>query len=114
MKKGAVGRLNRRQFEVQAREKGRAYHGRLFSLTSKMPKDGSIKPSFACIVSKKVEKTAVGRNTIKRRAREVMADILAGKKPMVVVARAKQAASGASFTAIERELRDLCLEAGIV
>jgi len=62
-------RVNRKTFD-ETLQKSRTFHSAYFSL--RVRKDDTLTaPRFAVVVSKKVAKTAVARNLIKRRSREI-------------------------------------------
>jgi ribonuclease P protein component len=71
-----IRRTVSRELFGEVLKKGQVYHSALFSIRALST------PFSACtaVVSKKVIKTAVGRNTAKRRARDIVAGILEANK----------------------------------
>ncbi len=85
-----------------ARKPEKAASGRLFTI-QRLPFQGDT-ARFSCVVSKKVARTAVDRNRVRRRVR-------AAFRPLVVtglfVIHIKKPALAAPFTEIARELAEL-------
>jgi ribonuclease P protein component len=94
---------------------GKVEHGRLFWMRSASLPTG-LPSRFAVAVSKKVAKTAVLRNKMKRvvyRAIETLdKDVLAGESSVMTIFGVKKDISGALFEEVVQELRDLLLKKG--
>jgi ribonuclease P protein component len=90
----------------------RNFHSPHFSFKSQKADSGSAR--FAVIVSKKMEKTAVGRNKIKRRMRAALSPFAKHAKPSVNFVYAKKGAAAISFKEIQKEINLLLTEAKIV
>ncbi len=72
-------------------------------------------PQFAIIVSKKVEKTSVGRHLIKRKISGVLENELTKISPdfkKTVVFFVKQSEGGVNFTKIKKDLLEIMKKAG--
>jgi ribonuclease P protein component len=81
--------------------KGRIVFGPLFNV--RFLNIGSAPSKFAFVVSKKTEKTAVGRNRIKRRLREVVQRYITTIKPgFDIVINIKRSALSASYEELEK------------
>lgn len=64
-----------------------------------------VKSRFSVVVSKKVAKTAVSRNLIKRRFYSVIEGLPAPKNPYIAIVYVKKEAVKASFAQISTELK---------
>lgn len=85
---------------------GKRVHGRFFSLLV-APIAGD-HAKCAVVASTKVAAKAVDRNTIKRRARNVVARRIAGvQQPVALVLYSKREAKTADFSEIERDIEAL-------
>ena len=94
-------RLSREELEIVMKT-GSRIHGRLFSFVFK--KTG--RSACAVVISKKVAKTAVARNTIRRRVRAILTHEPAS---VTLVCIAKAPAATASFDEIRDDIRRFLL-----
>lgn len=100
-------RLTRAELNLLLKAKTRRVNGRYFTLTT-LPRPEDSVSRTTCVVSKKVARRAVDRNTIKRRAREVIRTILGQvKKPAFFMLYAKREALGASHEEISEDIMNL-------
>ncbi len=91
-------------------EKGRVAHSPLFLL--RYVSNTGVQSRFAAIVPVKVVKTAVGRNTLKRKTYEAVQKVYSRIAPGYKIALlAKSPAITASVTTIEADLKDLFVKA---
>lgn len=98
-------RINRETFE-EIMKKGRIIHSGLFSMRFlKNPLNTS---SFSVVVAKKVAKTAVSRNKIRRRAYSILAKL--PKKPYFMAFFAKKGVEKAAFAEVRSELESLVVK----
>ena len=75
----------------------------------------TIEDKFTFVVSSSVEKTAVGRNLLKRRARAIVAKFLSKLKGgHIVMFIFKKPAVEATFTEVEKEILIVLSKLGIV
>ena len=100
-------RITRADFIQLGKTSSKRYAGTYFTLTaSHISDDSNIK--MACVVSKKVSKSAVVRNRIRRQCREIVRPILPRvSKPISLVFYAKKDAIQASFVGLEMDVRTL-------
>ncbi len=91
--------------EIRRIRSPRRSHGELFSL-SVSPSDGA-EAKFACVVSKKVASSAVRRNTIKRRCRDIFRGSLVSLPAGSYILYAKKGAAEASYAAMAEDLAKL-------
>ncbi len=102
-------------------EKGRVVHSPLFLVRLLPQAASSGGAKFAAIASKKVAKTAVGRNKIRRQTYESIAEVMkvaqANGKTLLaahVAVFAKDAVVKAEFEALVSDLSQLFVKAGII
>lgn len=89
-------RLRREEIALVTRN-GRAAHTSLLTLKILSPWDGA-DHKFAFVISKKEEKTAVGRNRAKRRVRAAMRKLIPQlKNPLCCIVFIKKAVLDATF-----------------
>jgi len=79
-------------------------HSQLFSLFFSSSSEGA---RASCTVSKKVEPSAVARNLLKRRVREVLRPLLPSLPPGMYRLSAKKPSAGATFAELTRDIRRL-------
>jgi ribonuclease P protein component len=105
-------RLSRTDF---SRMRGfKRVHGTLFSLSFGTIPERTM-PGAACVVSTKTAARATARNTIKRRCRTSLAQVMKElTSPLVLVVVAKKPAAEASSAEVRGELLSLLRKAGII
>jgi ribonuclease P protein component len=97
-------RVKRDQFELML-AKGSLYHGPFFSV--RMKKNTKREPfSFAVVVSKKIAKTAVGRNLLKRRVRAVIEERFRSRmdEPLSLIFFMKKEAASLPFSDLKKQI----------
>lgn len=99
-------RLLRENFE-NIMKKGGFKNSSLFSsrILKNVENKGDFEPKVSVVVSKKVAKTAVLRNKIRRRAYEVVAKL--PKKPYSIILFAKKGAEKATFKELEAQISEI-------
>lgn len=107
-----LNRINREDFE-KILKKGRLQNSGLFSL--RFLENPYNTTNIGVVVSKKVAKTAVSRNKIRRRAYSLVQKYLKPLKPPYFLAFfAKKGAEKAAFKEVEAEISDLLQKAKIL
>ena len=100
-------RLTRADLSLLLKAKTRRVNGQYFTL-SVLPRLEEKGSKVTCVVSKKVARRAVDRNTIKRRAREAMRPILEQiTTPAFFMLYAKREALGAISQEITQDVKKL-------
>lgn len=97
-------RLTRADFNLLLKVKTRRINGVFFTVTI-APLPDALHSKASCVVSKKIARRAVDRNTIKRRCREAVHPFLSVlKKPVMLMFYAKKESLGAPFQVVNEDV----------
>jgi ribonuclease P protein component len=108
----AIYRLTRADFKLFSVQKSHRVRGSFFTLAT-TPLLSSTSPKTACIVSKKVAKSAVDRNRIKRRVRAILTPLMPYIKDRVaLVFYAHTGSSVADFGDLSKDILQLLRSGG--
>jgi ribonuclease P protein component len=99
-------RLKKRKNFEKIKNKGQKVHTPLFvALILKGQKEG---PKFGFVVSKKIDKKAVGRNKIRRRLSEAVKGLLSEmRKDIFVILLTKRNIKNANYQEIKNEIKNI-------
>jgi ribonuclease P protein component len=99
-------RVNKTLFKDLAKKPKKSLFGDFCTISYTLDKS-LIKSRFSVVVSKKVAKTAVSRNLIKRRFYAVIESLPVPQNPYIAIVYVKKEAVKASFTQISAEVNSI-------
>lgn len=106
-------RIPRSSFLAVLRQ-GKSFHSTHFSLKIKRGIAGE-EDSFSFVISKKIIRTAVKRNVVKRRGYHVLRDVFGSiKKPYKGIFFVKKGAGELSFNELKKEILSLLKTANLI
>lgn len=103
-------RLTREDFQRLAVVRSKPYFGRFFTVAM-YPAEGQAQA--AVVVAKKHVRHAHERNTVKRRAREILRPLLSSLRSGSYIFYAKKQSQGQSFVALQDDILELLNQAKV-
>lgn len=107
-------RIPRKLFQVASQ--GKSFHAEIGTLrVKKSEKDSSLPSKFSFVVSKKVEKSAVGRNLLRRQGYSVISEVEKSLRPgfLCIFFLKKEATSG-RYNGLRDGIHALLKNAGVL